>query len=81
MDVSARMFPAKSVFVPSIAELPIRQKVLHDCAPLISFTLELLAVVRVLPVLKMKTLLLLPCPSNVRLPVNWAEGDTRPRGP
>jgi hypothetical protein len=44
---------------------------LHGCAPLMTDTSALLAVVRVLPILKMKTLL--GPPSRVSWPVNWAE--------
>ena len=65
IDVSARMFPAKSVFVPRVAELPTCQKTRHGCALLVTCTIALLAVVRVLPILKIKTLLGLPWPSRV----------------
>lgn len=60
IEVSAIMLPMKVVDVPRVAELPICQKILHACAPLMSSTLELLAVVRVLPILNMKTLAELP---------------------
>lgn len=60
MEVNARMFPWKAVFVPRVAELPTCQKTRHGCAPLITNTLELLAVVRVLAIWKMKTLSELP---------------------
>lgn len=73
MDVSARMFPAKSVYVPRVAELPICQKMRHGCASFITSTEALLAVVRVLPIWKMKTLLGLPRPSRVSCPVSWAD--------
>jgi len=60
MEASARIFPVKVVFVPRVAELPTCQKIVlwHGCAPvaLINSTLALLAVVRVLPIWKMKTL-------------------------
>lgn len=51
--VSARIFPAKSVLVPRVAELPTCQKRLGSgCPPLalIKSTIELLAVVSVLPI-------------------------------
>jgi hypothetical protein len=56
--------------VPSVAELPTRQNTLPPCAPLISETVEALAVVSVLPMLKMKTELGLFKPLSVRPPVN-----------
>ena len=58
------------VVVPSVAELPTFQNTLPPCAPLISVTAEALAVVSVLPMLKMKTELGLPRPLRVRAPVN-----------
>jgi hypothetical protein len=73
MDVSARMLPAKSVFVPRVAELPTCQKTLHGSALLITSTEALLAVVRVLPIWKMKTLLRPPWLSRVSCPVSWAD--------
>lgn len=73
MEVSARMFPWKPVFVPRVTELPTCQKMRHGCKPLITNTLALFAVVRVLTILKMKTLLGLPWPFRVSWPVNWAE--------
>lgn len=60
IEVRAKMLPLKVVFVPKVAELPICQKTLQACAPLMSSTLALLAVVRVLPIWKMKTLAGLP---------------------
>jgi hypothetical protein len=44
------MVPWKAVFVPSVAELPTCQKTLPAEAPLVNVTLELLAVVSVLPI-------------------------------
>ena len=73
MLVCARMSPANDVVVPSVAELPTRQNTLPPCAPLISEIPEALAVVSVLPILKMKTELGLPRPLSVRRPVNWAD--------
>ena len=57
---SAKMFPMNCVVVPSVAELPIWKNTLQAVALLISKTEELLAVVRVLPIWKMKTALGLP---------------------
>jgi hypothetical protein len=55
MLVRARMLPAKAVEVPSVAELPFCQKTWQLCAPLRSNTLDALAVVRALPIWKIKT--------------------------
>ena len=60
MLAMARMFPANDVPVPSVAELPTCQNTLPADAPLIRTTDETLAVVSVLPILKMKTALALP---------------------
>ena len=60
MLVSARMFPANVVVVPSVAELPTCQNTLQCEPPLITTTDEPLAVVSVLPIWKMKTALGLP---------------------
>ena len=38
MEVSARMFPANSAFVPMVAELPTCQNTLQDRAPLMNRT-------------------------------------------
>src|ERR1700716_1211650 len=38
IEVRARMFPTNTDEVPSVAELPICQKTLHGCAPLMRFT-------------------------------------------
>jgi hypothetical protein len=70
MLVSARMFPMNEVVVPRTAELPTCQNTLQGDPPLIMFTDELLAVVRVLTILKMKTALALPWASRVTVPVN-----------
>ncbi len=69
MDVRARMFPLKPVFVPRVAELPICQKTLQDWAPLIRATLLFEAVVRVEPIWKMKTAFGSPWASRVTVPV------------
>jgi hypothetical protein len=50
IDVNARMFPAKTVSVPSVADDPTCQKTLHACAPLTSRTVEAVAVVKVDPI-------------------------------
>jgi hypothetical protein len=70
IDVKARMFPLKLVFVPRVAELPICQKTLHAWAPLMRFTLLADAVVSVLPIWKMKTALGSPCALSVTVPVS-----------
>jgi hypothetical protein len=73
MLVSATMFPARVVPVPRVAELPTCQNTPQLDALLMRRTDEALAVVSVLPILKMKTALELPCASSVSVPVNWAE--------
>jgi hypothetical protein len=54
MLVRARMFPANAVSVPSVAELPTCQNTLQLDPALLMRTLEWLAVVSVLPILKTK---------------------------
>jgi hypothetical protein len=73
MEVSATIFPAKLVVVPNVAELPTRQKTWRGRAVLISTTLDALAVMRVLPILKRKTAAGLPWASRVSVPVIPAE--------
>src|SRR4051812_524037 len=75
MLVSARMFPPNVVPVPSVAELPTCQNTLQSWPPLFMITSELLAVVRVLPILKMKTALALPSAFSVSVPVSWADDE------
>ena len=70
MLASARMFPENDVPVPSVAELPTCQKTLSADAPLITTTDEALAVVSVLPILKMKIPLALPLALSVSVPVS-----------
>ena len=70
MEVLARMFPAKSLPVPRVAELPICQKTLHSCAPLMSVTTLFEAVVIVEAALKMKTELGSFPPSRTNVPVS-----------
>src|SRR5450759_48915 len=67
---SARIFPANDVVVPRVAELPTCQKTLHTDPLLITTTDEPLAVVSVLPILKMKTAPALPWALSVRVPVS-----------
>jgi hypothetical protein len=53
MLVSARMSPTNEVAVPSVAELPTAKNTFRPRAPPVSEMLDALAVVRVLPMLKM----------------------------
>ena len=73
MLVSATMLPRNAVPVPRVAELPVCQKTLQLDAPLSSRTDEALAVVSVLPILKMNRAPELPWALRVSVPVNWAE--------
>ena len=66
----ARMFPAKVVLVPRVAELPTSQNTPVLAPPLITLTVEPLAVVRVLPISKTKSASGLLCASRVSVPVN-----------
>src|ERR1700722_15749751 len=68
MLVRAMRFPWNRVAVPSVADEPTCQNTWHACAPLVRRTTELLAVVSVLPILKMKT----PRPLRVSDPVSCA---------
>jgi hypothetical protein len=70
MLVSARILPLNAVVVPRVAELPICQNTLQSEPPLIMRTDELLAVVSLLPIWKMKTASALPWASRVSAPVN-----------
>src|SRR5487761_2640727 len=65
----ARILPANVVPVPRVAELPICQNTLQLWPLLITPTVELLAVVSVLPILKIKTASGSPWASRVRVPV------------
>ena len=69
MLCKARILPTNVVSVPMVAELPTCQNTLQS-TPLVTRIDELLAVVSVLTVLKMKTALALPWASNVNCPVN-----------
>ena len=70
MEEKAMMVPWKAVFVPNVAELPTCQKTLPADAPLVNVTLELLAVVSVLPIWKTKTALGFPWPFKTRAVFN-----------
>ena len=72
MLANARIFPPNDVLVPRVAELPTCQKTLHSDPLLMTETADPLAVVNVLPILKMNTALGFPCASSVTVPVNWA---------
>jgi len=59
-----------AVPAPRVAELPTCQNTLHEVPPLITRTDEPLAVVSVLPILKIKTALESPWASRVSSPDN-----------
>ena len=67
------MIPWKAELAPNVALLPTCQKTLEACAPLIKTTWLLTAVVRDDPILKIKTELGFPWPSNVIGPVIVSE--------
>ena len=71
------MLPAKTVDVPSVAELPRSQKTLHACAPLTSRTRLADAVVSVEPAWKTKTALGSPCASSASSPVSASDDPDR----
>jgi hypothetical protein len=66
--VEANIFPKNSVFVPRVAELPTCQKTLH--AEPRETTIELLAVVRELDILKTNNGFDIPKLFNTKVPVN-----------
>jgi hypothetical protein len=70
MLARARILPTKLVPVPMVAELPTCHETLHADAPLISNTEALLAVMRVLPTLKIQAALGSPPALRVSCPVN-----------
>ena len=70
---SASMLPIKLVRVPKVAELPTCQNTLHSCALLMRTTDASLAVIRVLPILKIKVAVGSPPASRVSAPVIAAE--------
>jgi hypothetical protein len=72
MLVLTSRVPTKVVSVPSVAELPTCQYTPQG-PPLIRATLEPVAVVSVLPTLKMKTAFGSPPPSSVSVPVSCAD--------
>ena len=55
--IFAKMLPSSCVPVPRVAELPTWKNTLQGMPPLMITTAELLAVVSVLPIWKMKTAL------------------------
>jgi hypothetical protein len=63
MLVLARIFPSNAVAVPRVAELPTCQNMLGSAGPT-NVTAELDAVVRVLPIWKMKVPVGLPFTSQ-----------------
>ena len=71
MLVRARMFPANTVLVPRVAELPTSQYTL-SAPPLMKRMRELLAVVSVLPIWKSKRAAGLPRSLRVSVPVSCA---------
>src|SRR5580704_17366013 len=84
MLVSARIFPTKVLLVPIVAEEPTCQYTLHPLKPFSQggalcpktiFTMEFVAVVRVLPIWKTHCESGFPCASSVRVPVNPAEDE------
>jgi len=75
MAVRATTFPVNFVPVPMVAELPICQKILQGCAPLITRTTAAEAVVRVEPIWKTKWAFALPLAFSVRIPLSWAEDE------
>src|SRR5688572_5939227 len=72
MLVNASRFPTNEVAVPRVAEEPICQNTLQGDPLLMTATDALLAVVRVLPILKMKTAPALPCAFRTSAPVSCA---------
>jgi hypothetical protein len=70
IDVRAIIEPAKSLVVPSVAELPTCQNTWQACAPFSNTTRLEVAPSREEPAWKMKTEFALPPPSRVSVPVN-----------
>lgn len=75
MDSRARMLPLKKELVSMVAELPTCQNTLQACAPLMSETLLVVAVIRVDPILKMKTAFGSPLASRVTVPVRFSDDE------
>ena len=66
------MLPINVVPVPRVAELPTFQKTLQATPPLMTATVEVAAVIRVEPVLKIHTLSGAPWASRRSVPVKKA---------
>jgi hypothetical protein len=73
MLVSAIRLPMNCVPVPSVADDPICQSTPHGLPPLMIDTDDALAVVSVLPVLKIQVAAAFPCALSTRGPVNCAD--------
>jgi hypothetical protein len=69
IDAMARMLPWKDEDVPSVAELPTCQKMLHALAPLMRLTTLAEAVMSVLSIWKTKTASGSFCALSVNVPV------------
>jgi hypothetical protein len=72
MEAEAMMVPAKSVPVPSVAELPTTQTTSHGTTPGSRITLLFDAVTRVDVASKIQTGFVTPLGSSVRLPMRLA---------
>ena len=70
MLVRAKIVPRKKEPVPSVAELPICQKMLQDWAPFVRLTTLADPVVSADPTWKTNTASGLPSPSSVRAPLS-----------
>jgi hypothetical protein len=68
IDDNAKIFPANTELVPSVAELPICQNTLEAWAPLVRRTVLLVAVVSALAIWKMNWAFVLPPALSVRVP-------------
>ena len=66
------MLPTRSVFVPSVAELPTFQYTLQGAAPLMNTTLLFDAVVSAESIWKMNTAWASPWALSVNVPVSFA---------
>lgn len=73
MEAEANMEPMSVEPVPSVAEDPTCHTTLHARAPLISTTLDSLAVMSVEPIWKTKSAFGSSSPSKTRVPVSAAE--------
>ena len=72
MDIAATRTPTKVVVVPSVAEEPTCQKTLHGNAPSTKVMVAAEAVVRVEPILKIKSVVELLDPLRMSVPVSAA---------